>query len=60
MRYEIIVNGQMLMQVRYISDAVWFIRDRRSLGWAVVVREIATGRCWHTESADEIAQAATA
>ena len=58
MQFEIWVDGQLLMQVRYVTDAWAFILDRRSVGKAVVVKHLPTGRIFcEDETADDIVNA---
>lgn len=54
MRYQIIVNGRLLVETRYITDMEWFIGDRISLGMTVEVRCKASGRTWINPTVGEI------
>lgn len=57
MQFRILVDGEELMQVRFVADAWSFVADRRSLGRKVEIVHLPTGRTFDRETADDVVAA---
>lgn len=54
MRFEIYVNGRLLLCAKYIADTEWFIQNCMSVGQSVRVKDRLTGRSWENTEAEAI------